>query len=88
MAKISTCFTVSTPRSASRSRSGSSMSAVYPVCSAIIALTVSMAETFKGAPPAVSLTALTSTSFAVSFIATTGTEAAGRVVIDAFAAMA
>ncbi len=42
LAKISTCFTVSIPRSASRSRSSSSMSAAYPVCSAIICFTFAM----------------------------------------------
>ncbi len=52
LAKISTCLTVSMPRSASRSKSGSSMSVVYPVCSAIICFTFSMeseAAAFDGA---------------------------------------
>jgi len=38
LANISTCFTVSIPRSASRSSPSSSISAAYPVCSAIMAL--------------------------------------------------
>ena len=48
-ANISACFTVSIPRSASRSRSSASMSGGYPVCSATISSTLAATASRAGA---------------------------------------